>query len=202
MRIGVLALQGDYSQHQRILDQLGYQCILVRYPRDLTHLEGLVLPGGESTTQTRLMVQNHLLEPLKEFAQSYPVLGTCAGLILMARKVKDPRVQCLRLLDVEVDRNAYGRQIHSFNRRLKVNLRDSTVTLPATFIRAPKITRTEGGVSVLAAHQGLPCAVQEGKHVGLSFHPELDGVTTFHEYCFNPSLSRSRKRVKAASHAA
>ncbi len=202
MKIGVLALQGDYSQHQSLLAQLGYACILVRYPHDLDQLDGLILPGGESTTQTRLIVQNHLLDPLKHFAQSQPVLGTCAGLILMARKVKDPRVQCLHFLDVDVDRNAYGRQIHSFNEQLKVNLNGSTITLPATFIRAPKIARIGTGVTVLAEHEGSPCAVQEGKHIGLSFHPELDGVTTFHEYCFNPAFSLSRKVVKASTHAA
>jgi len=202
VRIGVLALQGDYSQHQSLLAQLGYQCVFVRYPQELDQLDGLILPGGESTTQTRLMIQNRLLEPLKHFAQSRPVLGTCAGLILMARKVEDPRVQCLRFLDVEVDRNAYGRQIHSFNEELKVNLNGSTVVLPATFIRAPKITRIGMGVTVLAEHNGFPCAVQEGKHLGLSFHPELDGVTTFHEYCFNPASSLSRKVAKASTHAA
>ncbi len=202
MKIGVLALQGDYSQHQSILARLEYQCRLVRYHQDLENLDGLILPGGESTTQTRLLAQNHLLIPLKQFAQSQPVLGTCAGLILMARKVQDPRVECLQLLDVEVDRNAYGRQIHSFNERLQVRIRGSTVTLPATFIRAPRIIRIGREVTVLAEHEGLPCAVQEGKHVGLSFHPELDGVPTFHEYCFNPARSYPRKLAKASSHAA
>ncbi|MCS5625810.1 MAG: pyridoxal 5'-phosphate synthase glutaminase subunit PdxT, partial [Candidatus Marinimicrobia bacterium] len=112
--IGVLALQGDYEKHIHILDLLKIQNMEIRYSRELDMIQGLVIPGGESTTMTDLMGRNGFYEPIRNFAKNYPILGTCAGLIMMASSVPGSRVEPLGILDIEVDRNAYGRQVHSF----------------------------------------------------------------------------------------
>jgi len=186
--IGVLALQGDYEKHIHILDLLKIQNMEIRYSRELDMIQGLVIPGGESTTMTDLMGRNGFYEPIRNFAKNYPILGTCAGLIMMASSVPGYRVEPLGILDIEVDRNAYGRQVHSFTDQLPVQLNGRATQIPSTFIRAPKITRIAAGVEVISKYQGNPVAVKQDHHLGLSFHPELDNVTLFHEFIFNKQL--------------
>ena len=198
MKIGILALQGDFNKHRLILEQLDLEPTLVQYPSDLDHVRGLIIPGGESTTMTKLMDRAGFYKAITSFANTNPVLGTCAGLIMMSNKAKDRRIKTLGLLDVDVERNASGRQIHSFCELLNVDINSKSQPIDATFIRAPKIVRYGRNVNVLATFSGSPCAVQSGLHLGLSFHPELNGVTIFHEFVFKKLVALKEERIHAA----
>ena len=198
MKIGILALQGDFNKHGLILEQLDLEPALVRYPSDLNHVNGLIIPGGESTTMTKLMDRAGLYESITSFANTNPVLGTCAGLIMMSYQAKDRRIKTLGLLDVDVERNASGRQIHSLCKLLNVNINGKSQPIDATFIRAPKIIRYGPDINVLATFNESPCAVQSGLHLGLSFHPELNGITIFHEFAFKKLAALKEERVDAA----
>ena len=198
MKIGILALQGDFNKHGLILEQLDLEPALVRYPSDLNHVGGLIIPGGESTTMTKLMDRAGFYEHITSFANTNPVLGTCAGLIMMSYQAKDRRIKTLGLLDVDVERNASGRQIHSLCESLNVNINGKPQLIDATFIRAPKIIRYGPDINVLATFNGFPCAVQSGLHLGLSFHPELNGITIFHEFAFIKLAALIEERVDAA----
>ena len=198
MKIGILALQGDFNKHRLILEQLDLEPTLVQYPSDLDHVRGLIIPGGESTTMTKLMDRAGFYKAITSFANTNPVLGTCAGLIMMSTKAKDRRIKTLGLLDVDVERNASGRQIHSFCELLNVDINSKSQPIDATFIRAPKIVRYGRNVNVLATFSGSPCAVQSGLHLGLSFHPELNGVTIFHEFVFKKLVALKEERIHAA----
>ena len=139
-RIGILELQGDFALHHCIFKDMGIESVSVKLPKDLDGIEGLVIPGGESTTMSLLIDKFDLREPILSFAINYPIMGTCAGLILMAKKVYDSRVVPLGLLNVSVDRNAYGRQIMSSTETGKFHFGEKYSKFPATLIRAPKIT--------------------------------------------------------------
>lgn len=171
-RVGVLALQGGYQRHSDCLERLGVASTPVRLATDLHDCTALILPGGESTSMTRLIEARGLLPALTAFAQCHPVLGTCAGLILMAR-CEDPRVVSLGLLDVQVARNAYGRQTHSFRADLQILIDDTPTTFSGVFIRAPQIVTLSPGVEILAHYDNQPVLVAQGWHMGMSFHPEL-----------------------------
>jgi len=186
VKIGVLALQGNVSEHVdafcRALDHRGYgsksQVIPVRCPRDLEGCDALAIPGGESTTISRLIDKNCLHEPIRRFSGG--IFATCAGMVLMATNVADPRVHTLGLIGMTVDRNAFGRQKESF----EVDLNISSLKggpFHAIFIRAPLVTQVDPGVNVTGrVPQGI-VAVEKGKHVALSFHPELGCDTRLHE---------------------
>ncbi len=172
--IGVLALQGDFAAHRRALGRLGAATVAVRKPGDLDAADGLVLPGGESTAMLRGIDRDGLEEPLTAFLRSgRPVLGTCAGAILLARRVLNPPQRSFGALDIDVERNAYGTQIDSFAAPL-----DGAGPLAGTlgvFIRAPRIRRVGPGVTVLAREGGDPVLVREGPIWAATFHPELAG---------------------------
>ena len=186
--IGVLELQGNYALHHKIFSDLGISSKGIKVSRDLDNVEGLVIPGGESTTISLLIDLYNLREPIKEFSKEYPIMGTCAGLIMMSAKIdNETKVKPLEILDVVIDRNAYGRQIMSHKEPISFNLNGQTMCIDATLIRAPKITSLGSSVNIIAKINGYPVAVVQGKHLGLSFHPELDGVTIFHEILYNPS---------------
>ncbi len=170
----------------------------VRYLSELDGIDGLVIPGGESTTMTDLMDRVGFHKPLRKFAKDKPILGTCAGLIMMASAVTDGKVKPLGILDIEVDRNAYGRQVHSFTHQLPVQLNGKISQVPATFIRAPKITKVNPGIEIISEYQGEPVVVRQGHHLGLSFHPELDGVTLFHDFVFNQQPLKTSQKTHAA----
>lgn len=186
MRIGVLALQGAFREHEEVLNDLGVRTAQVRAPEDLFGCDGLVLPGGETTTQRKLARSYELWDPLAGLGrQGMPILATCAGLILLAERIDGETGSSLELLDVDVRRNAYGRQVFSFETLLAVPCLASPDGTPvgpfrAIFIRAPRIARVGQGVSVLASHEGEPVAVQQGNLVGLAFHPELTQDPRFH----------------------
>ena len=184
MKIGILALQGNYEMHNQVLDKIGIESVKVRYPKQLDGVEGLVIPGGESTTISKLMNRMGFYKPLRYFANDYPVLGTCTGLILMSEKVVDNEIDSLGLLDVQIERNGYGRQINSNTVNVDIELNNINYSLPASFIRAPKIVSYESSVKVLAMIDDTPIIVRNNKHMGISFHPELDNISILHEYTF------------------
>jgi pyridoxal 5'-phosphate synthase pdxT subunit len=183
VKVGVVALQGAFREHREVLDALGIECVEVRVPEHLGGVDALILPGGESTTMNRLLDTSGLREPLTELLRDgLPVLGTCAGLILVATDVLDGRADQVPLgvLDVTVRRNAYGRQRDSFEADLDVDGLAGP-SFPGVFIRAPVIERVGEGVDVLAEHGGEPVLVR-GKAVwGSTFHPELSGDLRVHQ---------------------
>ena len=186
MKVGVLALQGAFREHAEALDALGADVALVRVPEQLAGVDAIVLPGGESTTQDKLLDTSELRAPLSDaLSGGMPCLATCAGLILLATEVLDGRAdqRPLGLVDVSVRRNGYGRQVMSFEAPLTVAGLDAP--FPGVFIRAPRIERvgTErgGAVTVLAEHEGVAVLVQSGAITGACFHPELAGDLRLHE---------------------
>ena len=180
--IGVLALQGDFVEHEAILRGLDAQAREVRLPRDLEGLDGLIIPGGESTTITRLLAIYELLEPIRGFARSKPVWGTCAGMIVMAKRVTDLDREGLEIMDIAVQRNAFGRQVDSFETDLAFKGIEGP-PVRAIFIRAPLITEVEPGVEVMAAlEDGRVVAAKQGHLMVTAFHPELTDDSRLHKY--------------------
>lgn len=180
--LGILALQGAYQKHGDLLERLGVHWRPVKTAAALDDCAALILPGGESTAMTRLLEADGLLERLRAFAQDRPVLGTCAGLILMGRS-GDARAASLGILDVQVERNAFGRQLQSCQARLALDLDgEEGAAFPATFIRAPRIRQAGATVEILGRWNGEPVLVAQGPHVGMSFHPELSGDARLHAW--------------------
>lgn len=185
--VGILALQGDFAAHARVLRGLGAEPREVRVPRDLEGLDGLVIPGGESTTMTLGIAREGLADPLRELAaRGTPLLGTCAGLIMLDR-------DHLGLMDMRAQRNAFGRQVRSFEADLDIASIDGG-PVRAVFIRAPWVAEHGPGVEVLAAVDGHPVAVREGERIAIAFHPELSGETRLHARFL--ALVRDRAAVR------
>jgi 5'-phosphate synthase pdxT subunit len=180
MKAGVLALQGDFREHARAFADAGATPVEVRTPEDLGRVECLAIPGGESTTISKLARSAGLVEPIVERANAgMPILGTCAGMIVMARRVEGLE-PLLGIVDISVRRNAYGRQVDSFEADLQVDGVDHPVR--GVFIRAPVVEDVGEGVRVLSEHEGRPVVLEQGRLVVASFHPELVGETRLHEY--------------------
>lgn len=177
--IGVLAIQGDYAAHAEALAEAGANPCEVRKPEELAELDGLVLPGGESTTILKFLGKRHFFEALKEFGGRKPVFGTCAGAILLAREVRNPTQRSLGLLDAVVERNAYGRQIDSSILTAETALAGGPLEM--VFIRAPRIVSTGVGVQVLALRDGSPVLVRQGSTLAATFHPELSTDRRVHQ---------------------
>jgi 5'-phosphate synthase pdxT subunit len=183
MKIGVLALQGAFVEHSHVIERLGAEAVAVRLPSQLLGLEGLIIPGGESTTMSRLMAEYHLIQPLKELAKGgLPILGTCAGMILMAKSVPDFTLQTLGLMDITVRRNAFGSQVDSFEADLEMPVLGRP-SFHAVFIRAPIIEAADSTVEVLARlPDGAAVAARQGKLLAVAFHPELTTDVRLHQY--------------------
>jgi 5'-phosphate synthase pdxT subunit len=179
MTIGVLAIQGDYEAHKTRLEQLGAKVTLVRKPEQLDTVDGIVIPGGESSTFLNFLAEHGFLEKLRDFVKTKPTFGTCAGAILLARQVENPPQQSLDAMDIRIRRNAYGRQIDSSIREAQTKLGNKPLEM--VFIRAPKIVRTGKGVEVLATWGGDPVLVRQGKLMAATFHPELSEDTRVHQ---------------------
>ncbi|SHE76872.1 pyridoxal phosphate synthase yaaE subunit [Seinonella peptonophila] len=180
MKIGILALQGAVSEHLTMLNQLDVDPVLVKNESDLTGLNGLIIPGGESTTIARLMHLNQLMEPIKLRAkQGLPMMGTCAGLIILAQHIHEQSDVHLGILNVTVSRNAFGRQRDSFEQLITVKGLEEA--FPAVFIRAPLVEDIGEDVEVLATVDHQIVAVKQGQLIGLSFHPELTSDVRFHQ---------------------
>ena len=177
--IGVLAIQGDYAAHADALTECGAEPREIRKPDQLAELDGLILPGGESTTILRFLDKLHFFEGLKEFCERKPVFGTCAGAILLAREVRNPAQRSLGVLDAVVERNAYGRQIDSTILTAETALAGGPLEM--VFIRAPRIAEAGSGVEVLATRDGSPVLVRQGQVMAATFHPELSADRRVHQ---------------------
>ncbi len=182
MKVGVLGLQGDFREHARALEDSGATPVVVKTPEALAGVDALVLPGGESTTIGKLLDRFELLQPLRRrVSDGMPLYGTCAGLILMAKEIEGPQdaPQRVGLMDISARRNAYGRQLDSFETDLDVDGLDAPFR--AVFIRAPAVERTGDGVEVLASVDGRPVLVRQGHLLASTFHPEMTGDNRVHE---------------------
>ncbi|MDF2910672.1 MAG: pyridoxal 5-phosphate synthase glutaminase subunit PdxT [Sporolactobacillus laevolacticus] len=180
VKIGVLALQGAVSEHVRALELSGAEVVTVKDVRDLDGVDGLVLPGGESTMMRRMMDRYGLFEAIKRFADQKPVFGTCAGLILMAKQIEGRQGPHLGLLDIDVKRNAFGKQVDSFEADLEI--KGISESYNGVFIRAPYIKSAEENVDVLATFEGHIVACREGRFLACAFHPELTDDPVMHSY--------------------
>ena len=192
MLIGVLAIQGDFIEHINILQTLGVECREIRLPEQLSDVDGLIIPGGESTTLSRLLTRYDLRQPIKKLAtDGKPLWGTCAGMIMMASEITENDPLPLEIMDIGVQRNAFGRQIDSFEQELEITGFDET-PYHAIFIRAPVIKRVGSGVSIMASLQdGRPVAVQQANLMATSFHPELTKDSRFHTHFLNLNSNRT-----------
>jgi 5'-phosphate synthase pdxT subunit len=183
--IGVLALQGAYQKHVDSLSRLGVETRLIRKAAELEPCSGLIIPGGESTTMSLLIQEEGLFQPLQSFAQTRPVMGVCAGMIMMAESVDDARVIPLQILPFRALRNHYGRQVHSFTANIKLDFDTGGDPLKAHFIRAPGVADLGKGIEVLARYDDEIIMIGKDRHLALSFHPELTGDTRIHQYWLN-----------------
>ncbi len=190
--IGVLALQGDYEAHARAFANAGARTVLVRKPEELKGLDGLVLPGGESTTMLKFLEKRGFFDTLGEFVSNTPTFATCAGCILVAREVLLPKQRSLGVLDATVERNAYGRQIDSTILTLPTALPGGPLEM--VFIRAPRITRVGPAVKVLAERDGFPAMVRQGKLLAATFHPEMTSDTRVQQL-FLEMVRRHKKTI-------
>ena len=182
--VGVLALQGAYQKHIDMLHALGVPAHTVRQPHELDDCFALIIPGGESTTISLLIQKNGLYKPIKAFAENHPVMGVCAGMIMMATEVDDDRVTPLGLIPFKALRNHYGRQVHSFTTDIELDFDSKGPALPAIFIRAPGVDKLSDDVQILARNNSNDEAVilSKGHHLALSFHPELTDDSRIHAY--------------------
>ena len=195
LTIGVLALQGDFREHITILKQLGHNTVEVRLPKQLEGLDGLIIPGGESTAIAKLAVEYGLLEPLREAGQAgFPIWGTCAGMVMLANDVGREQ-PLLALMPIAIARNGFGRQVKSFETDLDVPVFGDP-SFRGVFIRAPRIASMGEGIELLAAlPEGTPVAVQQGNLLATAFHPELTDDTRWHEY-FVRIIQLNKRGVK------
>ena len=189
MKIGVLALQGDFDAHRRRLEELGAEVVLVKKPEQLDAIDGLVIPGGESGTFLKLLGEDGFAK-LKDFVRAKPTFGTCAGAILLAAEVENPQQQGLGALNIRIRRNAYGRQIDS---SIRLGLLGSS-PIEMVFIRAPKIEHVGDGVEVLATEGKDPVAVRQGRSMAATFHPELSEDPRVHQAFLDLVQSQSARR--------
>ncbi len=188
-RIGVLALQGDFEAHRKAIERAGGHASEVRTAEDLGPMDGLIIPGGESTTMLKLLDLENMLGPIRSFGEQKPIFGTCAGAILLAKEVLHPAQPSLGLMDITVERNGYGRQVDS--RIAEIDL-DGKAT-EAVFIRAPIIRHAGPDTKVLATYDGNPVLVEQGKHLASTFHPELGLGFSIHEH-FIRKVTEEKKR--------
>jgi len=183
-RVGVLALQGDFAAHGTALERAGAEPVFVRDEEQLAEIDGLVIPGGESTTMLKLLHYDGLMQPLARFGREKPIFGTCAGAILLASEVSHPNQESLALMDLGVERNGYGRQLDSRVTRVdpdpEFERRSGEGKIEAVFIRAPIIRRVGSRARVLARYQGDPVLVEQDRHLVATFHPELTADSRVH----------------------
>lgn len=185
---GILSVQGDFEKHQQMLSKLGVTAVLVRNPEQLQECSGLIIPGGESTTLRYMMKKHDLWDAVIHFADIKPVLGTCAGCVIMAKTIANDNGGSLGLMDMSVCRNAYGRQVNSFIDNIKLD--QDNDPFEGVFIRAPKIVARQNNVKVLARHGDDAVWVEQGHLLAATFHPELTRDTRIHQYFLNKLESR------------
>ncbi len=195
MKIGILAIQGDFEAHAAMFHKLGVDTVEVRTVADLDGCDGLVLPGGESTTQLQFLQEEGLYDAIREFsAADGAIFGTCAGAILLANRVKNPAQDSLKLLDMTILRNGYGRQLASDVFFGSSSLKKEPLEM--VFIRGPIIEKVGPGVNVLAEHEGKPALVEQGHILAATFHPELSGDPTVHEHFLKLASNGTGKQTR------
>ena len=182
MRIGVLALQGDFAKHIDMLESLDVKAIPVKKPEELARCCGLIMPGGESTTLVKLLHSIDLFDKIKPFSEKWPVFGTCAGAILLSNEVTNHPVQSFQLIDISIRRNAYGTQVDSFSESIRADLGSGPEALEGVFIRAPQIERLGDEVKAIAWHGDDVVMVEQGNILAATFHPELTDSNRIHQY--------------------
>ncbi len=187
-KIGVLALQGDFEAHRKAIERAGGEAVEVRTAADLEAVDGLIIPGGESTTMLKLLEVESLFEPVRQFGNRKPIFGTCAGAILLASEVVNPTQASLGLLDLTVERNGYGRQVDSRIANIDWDGRQAE----AVFIRAPVIRRVGPAAKVLATYLDAPVLVEQGRHLAATFHPELSGDDRIHRHFIEKVAAEKR----------
>jgi len=197
MTIGVLAIQGDYEAHKLRLEELGAKTVLVKRPEQLESLDAIVIPGGESSTMLKFLERDGFLQKLRDFVKAKPSFGTCAGAILLAKEVENPTQQSLGVMDICVQRNAYGRQLESSIHEAESKLPGGPLEM--VFIRAPKISRQSKDVEVLASYDGNPVLVKQGKTMAATFHPELSADKRVHQTFLQLVRASVDKSVKQKS---
>ena len=193
LRIGVLAIQGDYAAHAQALREAGAEAVLVRKPEELANIDGIVSPGGESTTFLKFLARDGFLDALQAFVRQKPTFGTCAGCILLAKEVSNPSQESLAVLDATVERNAYGRQIDS-----SIQIAETKIPggpLEMVYIRAPRIVKTGPGVEVLADRDGFPVLVREKNILAATFHPELSSDRRVHRIFLDLVREQQKQQV-------
>lgn len=191
LTIGVVALQGSFAKHAYSMGRLGIKSRAVRYAEDLKMIDALILPGGESTTMTKLLLNEDLWDPLSEAFDTLPVFGTCAGAILLGQQIEDDRVKCFNRIDYTAERNAYGRQVESFSTSLVIP-HLSPNDFHAIFIRAPKFHDLGAGVHSLAVFGADAVLVRQGNVLAASFHPELTEDSAIHQYFVDEIVLKTR----------
>jgi 5'-phosphate synthase pdxT subunit len=182
--IGVLALQGNFAMHQNMLSKLDVPSILVKYPHELEKCDGLIIPGGESTTMSKLIDSHGFRSPLIEYAKDNSIFGTCAGMILLSSTESNNNLRPLSIMDFSVVRNGWGRQIFSFRKEVTIDFPEEVKYL-ATFIRAPKVTTISSSIKVLSILNNEVILLSDGMHLAASFHPEFGTDTQIHNYFIN-----------------
>lgn len=180
--VGVLGIQGDFALHLRSLKRIGVDSFIVRYPEELKECDGLILPGGESTTFLKLLSKTGLFDGIREFGKSHPLMGTCAGLITLAIRISNDTTRSLGLIDVEVERNSYGRQVDSFIEPIHIPIFKNKPEFEGVFIRAPKILSLGNGVEALGYHGDVTVMVRNERVLAMTFHPELTKDGRIHRY--------------------
>jgi len=189
MKIGILALQGAVREHRKILRKLGYETVDILSPQDLLEIRGLILPGGESTTVSKLLVKYGLLVPIIELGhKKLPIFGTCTGLILLSKRIERSEQCCLGLMDTYVKRNAFGRQLDSFETEMPIPILGSD-PYHTIFIRAPYIDKVDKGVNVLLSYENKILFAEQDNFLAAAFHPELTEDTRIHEYFIQKIIS-------------
>jgi pyridoxal 5'-phosphate synthase pdxT subunit len=184
--IGILGLQGAFHKHQQLLEKLAVKTVIVRYPDQLNQCDGLIIPGGESTTMTKLIRQMELFEPIENFCK--PIFGTCAGAILLSQNSNDPQIDNFVKIPVTTQRNAYGRQVESFHENIVI---DNSRKFHAVFIRAPKFTNVDSSVKILSTLNGEPIYLEYKNILLTSFHPELTNDTRIHQHFIDIILNKN-----------
>ena len=184
MIIGIFALQGNFIQHKKFVDKIGVQNILVRHPNEIDQCDSLIIPGGESTTISKQIDNNQFRNKLIEFALEKPILGTCAGMIMLSTSMPRENMSPLNIMDFQIERNAWGRQVNSFSANINLNF-DENRPFHSVFIRAPKISYIGKDVRVLATFDDEPVLLTNGMHIVSSFHPEIGEDYRIHEYFIN-----------------
>ena len=179
--VGVLALQGNYIQHKRMLDKLDINNILVQYPRELEKCDLLIIPGGESTAISKQIDRNKFRQPIMNFVKNNSVFGTCAGMILLSSTNESNNLKPLGVMDFKAERNAYGRQMDSFSGNLHLEI-DNSDNFKALFIRAPKVSSIGRGIKILATYKNHPVMITDGRHFATTFHPEIGNDIRIHKY--------------------